>query len=114
MRRAWPHMGDVSARAVLALERFQRLLEVDEKEERAEEAKKWAEVKEQFRLRQSVGFRMIKDKIQETWSGEQDVSNVAQLKSQADKWAGLWQEGDDEWDIRQAGLAVGGSLSRRL
>ncbi len=51
---------------------------------------------------------MTKDEMQETWSGEQDVSNVAQLKVQADKWAGLWHEGMAEWDIRQAGTAVGG------
>ena len=33
---------------------------------------------------------------------------MAQLKVQADKCAVLRQEGDEEWDIRHAGLAVGG------
>ncbi len=59
----WPDLGDVQSKAARALDKFKRLLEEDEKEERSEESKRWAEVKEQVRLGQSVGFRMIKDKI---------------------------------------------------
>ena len=105
----WPDAASVDSRAQTALEKFSRLLEADEKEERAEESKRWSEVKEQVRLGQSVGFRVIKDKVQETWSGEEDVSNVAQLVAQADKWAALWLEGDSEWDIRKSGIYYGGT-----
>ncbi len=31
----------------------------------------------------SAGFRMIKDEVQEAWSGEDDVSNVVLLKAHA-------------------------------
>ncbi len=57
-----------------------------------------------------MGNRIIKDKVQETWSGEEDVSNVAQLVAQADKLAALCQEGDIEWDIRKSGIKLEGAV----
>ncbi len=103
----WPDAADVASRAQVAQEKSTKLLEADEKEERSEETKRWSDVKEQVRLGQSVGFREINDKVQKRWSGEEDVSNVAQLVAQADKRAALWQEGDAEWDIRKSGICLG-------
>ncbi len=68
----WPMDEDIKALARVALYKFTRLLEADEKEEKVEEATRWAEVKEQVRLGHSAGFRMIKGKAQEAWSGEND------------------------------------------
>ncbi len=40
--------------------------------------------------------------------GEEDVFNVAQLCTQAGKWAKLWREGEQEWDIRGADFDLEG------
>ena len=85
-----------------------RLLGEDEKEEGQEESARWKEFEEDVKKGRSVAFRAIKDKVQESWTGEDDVSNVALLDSQAAKWGSIWQTGRSAWDVRKAGLQVGG------
>ncbi len=43
---------------------------------------------------------MVKVKQQETWQGEDNVSNVALLNAQAEKWAELWQVKDKQVEFR--------------
>ena len=53
------------------------------------------------------GLQDYQGKIQEKWAGEKDVSNVAQLRAQASKWAELWVAQPNKWDIHSSGLDLG-------
>ena len=47
-------------------------------------------------------------KVQESWAGVADVSNVAQLKAQADKWESLWSGLERNWKLLEQGLDLEG------
>ena len=103
-----PNWGLVQAAAVSRVEKYKRLLGEDEREERLEDDARWKAFEEDVKQGKSVAFRAVKDKIQEVWSGEDEVSNVALLEGQAEKWSAIWQAGRSAWDVRQAGISVGG------
>ena len=67
-----------------------RLLKADENRCAKEKRERWTKSKEAVSKGDAAGFRIIKEKCQEKWAGEKDVSNEAQLRAQADKWAELW------------------------
>ena len=75
------------------LPRFAAWCEEDGARAQKESNEKWKEFKAGVEKGDSIGFRLIKAKHQVVWTGDQDVSNVAQLRGQAKKWQDLWQGG---------------------
>ena len=100
-------MEELAKQARAALEIFGPLLKADEDRCAKEKRERWAKFKDSVENGDAAGFRIIKEKTQEKWAGERDVSNVAQLKAQAGKWAELWAAQPDRWDIFGAGLDLG-------
>jgi tripartite-type tricarboxylate transporter receptor subunit TctC len=78
----WESKERLAAQARRALEeRFIPALQCDEERCRKEKNERWAKFKEAVGKGESVGFSIIKEKVQECWAGVEDVSNVAQLKA---------------------------------
>jgi hypothetical protein len=54
------------------------------------------------------GSESSRKKVQEKWAGERDVSNIAQLKAQADKWETLWSSTKEKWQFLDQDLDLSG------
>ena len=100
----WEDLTELAKQARVALDIFVPLLKADENRCAKEKRERWTKFKEAVAKGDAAGFRIIKEKCQEKWAGEKDVSNVAQLRAQAVKWAELWAAQADRWDIHKAGL----------
>ncbi len=74
--------------------------------DRKAQSDRWSKVKKEVESGASVGFRLVKGKKAEMWADEVgDISNVALLQRQADKWASVWEANNHTgaWDIRTCG-----------
>ena len=96
----WEDQEVLAARAVEALAMFCPLLETAERRCEQESKERWIKFKEGVAKGEAAGFRIIKEKLQERWACEQDVSNVAHLRQKAVKWKDLWAGEADPWNIR--------------
>ena len=103
----WENLPELAKQAKVALDTFGPLLKADENRCAKEKRERWTKFKEAVAKGEAAGFRIIKEKSQENWAGEKDVSNVAQLTAQAVKWASLWASQEDKWDINLAGIDLG-------
>ena len=111
----WEGFGDcVRERAGAALLRFAEAHAQDMARYDKESCDRRRKFKEEVRKGASVGLRLMKEKIQQVWAGEDDVSNVAQLTAQAARWEASWAT-DQPWDrVSGAATAVGIRISDRV
>ena len=105
----WPSNSLVSEQASVALIHFTEVWKEANTQCERLATENWNKVKEQVRAGDPIGFRMIKERHMEVWDGESDVSNVALLKGQSDKWATLWTDGQGVWSPWHMGMALGGT-----